>query len=146
VARYTKVGRVFLTLLLAASWNLATVHCAFSAVATSRVVSTASEAADECPMHAAKKAAPEPSKKKGCTDSPCCKTLPASAAATASFPGKLQVDPTPIRYFSICDGHTAAAAVCRSSSALDTGPPGTDAFIEIVVRRSVRAHAPPFLS
>jgi hypothetical protein len=137
------VGRMFLTLLMAVTWNVATTHCAFTAAAAPATPQTTEPQADECPMHAAsKKAAPEPTKKKGCDDSPCCKTLPA-AAAKSVFASKSAATGAWLVYPSTETGCRDCRVSRSDSRALDTGPPAPTAFIKVVLQRSTPAHAPP---
>ena len=145
MARSAADCRAFLTLLLLASWNLATSDCAFTAAttATSEKMALAQET-DECPMHASK-AAPQqsPQKKKGCSELPCCKNLPATAAA-ASFACKPTISFNNWN-FSDANVYIPIKLVLRPKLCpiLDTGPPGHDSFTELVLQRSIPAHAPP---
>lgn len=96
-----------------------------------------------CPMHAKHRPT---QKQNGCGDLPCCKNLQATPSGTAkpvaspSWVGRfsafltqaLDVDDPPPAHLAFCSG---------------TGPPLAESFSELVLQRSILAHAPPvFLS
>jgi hypothetical protein len=145
MARYGAIGRAFLTLVLIASWNVATTHCAFTAAAAGSVPSTTTTQTepDECPMHSKAKTAPQPEKKKGCADLPCCKNLPASKPVNTPFFCKKEMLPVPLDYGSTIVSQLEVNPPTQLCSTLDTGPPGGDTFVELVLQRSIPAHAPP---
>src|SRR5437764_12598919 len=82
------LARGLVTMILVASWNITTTHCAFAAAVTPGSPAVEQQAADECPMHATKKPEPERQKNKGCPGLPCCKMLPATPAAKVVAVGK----------------------------------------------------------
>jgi hypothetical protein len=133
---------VLFTTLLITSWNVTATHCAFSA-AIGPAPSTAQKDVDECPMHAATKAAPQPEKKKGCADSPCCKNLPATAPMAGVFVGKSPATFATVDYISRSCDQLDLDPWIRLTVTLATGPPGADNFVELVLQRSIPAHAPP---
>ena len=92
-------------------------------------------------MHAQKKA-PKPSHS---TDLPCCKTLAANRVLTFTQAAK--------NYFAIaqiefCHEQSLIlpAVHLRAGVVLDTGPPAAATFAELVLQRSILAHAPPILA
>jgi hypothetical protein len=97
-------------------------------------------------MHAHKQQTPQAPKGNGCGDLPCCKDLQATATAAATTVAKptclglLQtVFATPL---TIIDAYAPSIL-----QILDNGPPGDKSFAELVLQRSILAHAPPvFLS
>ena len=118
------------------SWIAVSNHCAFAAVATE-----IDKAQTECPFHS------KPAKQK--EQSPqvqCCKILRAVVFAKtkdwARDDAKFSATHFPVQ---------PGAFVVYSSRAvapllLDTGPPGAFSFAELILQRSLPAHAPPFLA
>ena len=117
------------------SWFAISNHCAFAALAT-KTDST------ECPFHA------KPAKQeKQSTGAQCCKILRA-------------VTPVSAKNWARDDRKFSNADVCWSERAfiiefsqtaigpmsLDTGPPETLSFAELILQRSLLAHAPPSLA
>ena len=121
------------------AWLAASNHCVLAAKPTA----VHEAASSECPMHAQKqKQAPSPEKGNGCGDLPCCKRFQATVASLGKvvakpvWLGALQPFFTPA--FRLVDAQSE-----RLSPILDTGPPGKSSFAELVLQRSVLAHAPP---
>jgi hypothetical protein len=117
------------------SWFAISNHCAFAALATK---SDAAQAT--CPFHSKPKEKPS-------AGAQCCKILravtPVASKSWARDDAKL----------SGADGYNSDhALVCASSQptlvplSLDTGPPGVRSFAELILQRSLLAHAPPFLA
>jgi hypothetical protein len=146
MAGWTAFARGLLTMVLLASWNVTTTHCALAAAITPASPPVKEDAADKCPMHASKKPAPEPRKKKGCADLPCCKTLPATPAAKLVAVARSAENVARVDY--IHDGPDQLELQClrKPLPALDTGPPRPNKFTEVIFQRSIPAHAPPGLS
>jgi len=145
VIRYSRILRVLITLLAMLSWTVTTSHCPLIA-ATAPIGQTGAEENDqsECPMHAVQHSAPEPSKdKNGCPDLPCCKKLPAAKPATQQWIYKPIVWLEPATYFPIVLELLAQPSGQVIRLRLDTGPPGPDQFLELVLQRSIPAHGPP---
>ena len=148
VSRYSAICRALITVVMITSWSVTTTHCAFAAAATAISAQTTPPAnvQDECPMHAAKRAqAPQPEKKGGCHDVLCCKNLPAAKANTCAFVAKSLTSSQrtvdwPNQYKPLRPIRSTVL-----SRFLDTGPPGIDQFTELVLQRSIPAHAPPTL-
>ena len=92
-------------------------------------------------MHAQKQP-PEPSHS---TDLPCCKTLAATRALAITYAAK---DCFAVGQIEFCDDRSVIfpAVHLTAGVVLDTGPPGAPTFAELVLQRSVLAHAPPFLA
>ena len=115
------------------SWIAISNHCAFAAVALRM-----DKAAIACPFHS------KPAKQN--EQSPqveCCKVLRALILAKtrnwvrddtqfrdANFPVEL-------RFFLVLSPATMSPLL------LDTGPPGASSFAELILQRSLLAHAPP---
>jgi hypothetical protein len=114
------------------SWFAISNHCAFGALATK----TASVQTG-CPFHSKPKEKPS-------TGAQCCKIL----RAVASVPAKSWArDDTKL---SGADAYCCERALTIAYSqttlvplSLDTGPPGARSFAELILQRSLLAHAPP---
>jgi len=141
IVRSTSVRRALLTAVLCVSWNVTTTHCAFAAATAAAPAIQADP--DECPMHAAQKQAPQPAKKKGCGDLLCCKSLPAAKPAAPTFASKA---PPAIEAAKNLWGDIEKLIPSPASEqllTLDTGPPRPNILTEVILRRSIPAHAPP---
>jgi hypothetical protein len=132
-----KSGARFAIVVVAiCSWFAISNHCAFAALATK------TDAAPACPFHS------KPAKQeKQSTGAQCCKVL----RAVASVPAKGWArDDTKL---SDSDGYQGERALVSASwqttlvpLSLDTGPPGVRSFAELILQRSLLAHAPPSLA
>jgi hypothetical protein len=118
------------------SWIAISNHCAFAAMATK---DDSAQAA--CPFHS------KPAKQK--EQSPqvqCCKILRAVAPTIAKSWTRSDSDFSDIHFpFEDC----RLLAHFRDALApllLDTGPPDAHSFAELILQRSLLAHAPPFLA
>ena len=110
-------------------------HCAFAAVAME-----IDKAQTQCPFHS------KPAKhKEQSSQVQCCKILRAVVFAKTKDWARDDA--------KFCDANfpvQSGALVEYSSSVvepllLDTGPPGAFSFAELILQRSLLAHAPPFL-
>jgi len=119
------------------SWLAISNHCAFAALATKT-----DSMQNECPFHS------KPAKQeKQSTGAQCCKILRAVASvATKSWArddAKLSgTDP-------YCGQQVLSVACSQMAMATwnpNTGPPDAYSFAELILQRSLRAHAPPFLA
>jgi len=93
-------------------------------------------------MHANTQHPATPGRHNGCGDLPCCKRLQATVAPG----GKTMAKPICLDQFEavFLPGVSLLITPQRKvSSILGTGPPGGATFAELVLQRSVRAHAPP---
>jgi hypothetical protein len=126
--------RCAVALMAICSWFAISNHCAFASV-TTKIHSEQTE----CPFHSKPaKQKPEPSQLQ------CCKILRAVVFAqkkswarddAKSFDVDLRVEDVTL---------VALLPNVQASSSLDTGPPGTRSFAELILQRSLLAHAPPF--
>jgi hypothetical protein len=115
------------------SWLAISNHCAFAAVATKT-----DSVRTECRFHSTPaKQKQEPSQLQ------CCKILRAVVFAQTKswarddakfFDLELRVEEFVLVEF---------LPNARASSSLDTGPPGARSFAELILQRSLLAHAPP---
>ena len=118
------------------SWIAISNHCAFGAVATKSEPSQS-----ECPFHS------KPAKQKEqSTQVQCCKIL----RAVVSTAGKSWTrDHTSFSDVDLYFEKLALIVTSRNALLpllLDTGPPGAHTFAELILQRSLLAHAPPHLA
>jgi hypothetical protein len=117
------------------SWIAISNHCAFAAVAPK-----GERAENDCPFH------PKPTEQKEQSSQvQCCKILravvPAAAKSWTRDDTKFSDVDLTVEQFSIFTaGHNNAPLL------LDTGPPGKTSFAELILQRSLLAHAPPSLA
>ena len=118
------------------SWIAISNHCAFGAVATKSEPSQS-----ECPFHS------KPAKQKEqSTQVQCCKILRAVVSTagkswTRDHTSFSDVDPYFEKLVLIVTSRNALLPLL-----LDPGPPGARSFSELILQRSILAHAPPFLA
>ena len=122
-------------LIVICSWFAISNHCAFAAVAT-----RTDSAQTECPFHSKPvKQKQEPAQLE------CCKILRAVVLAQtkswARDDGKFSDVGLRIEEFA----HPTLSHDTQTSLPLDTGPPAAHSFAELILQRSLLAHAPPFL-
>ena len=133
----SRIVQSAIVLFVIFSWIAISNHCAFGAVAAQAGASPTA-----CPFHS------KPTKQKEqSTEVQCCKIL----RAVISTPAKSWVRDH--SSFSDVDLYFKRLALIATSQnaplplLLDTGPPpGARSFAELILRRSVLAHAPPFLA
>jgi len=118
------------------SWIAISNHCAFAAMATKD-----DSAQPTCPFHS------KPEKQKEQTSQvQCCKILRAVVLAKTKRWARDDADFSDV---DLCFKEFALIAHSRSQPAplfLDTGPPGVRTFAELILQRSLLAHAPPHLA
>jgi len=125
--------RCGVVLMAICSWFALSNHCAFAAVATKT-----HSAQTECPFHSKQaKQKQEPSQLQ------CCKILRAVVFAQTKSWGRddSKFSDVGFRIEEFADvplWYDAHASLC-----LDTGPPGVRSFAELILQRSLLAHAPP---
>jgi hypothetical protein len=129
--------RACATSIAICAWFGLSNHC----VLTAAPRALAPEKNEGCPMHAQKQQ-PKPSHS---TDLPCCKTLAATRVLAITHAAKNcfavgQIEFPDDRSLIFPGVHLTAGVV------LDTGPPGAPTFAELVLQRSILAHAPPVLT
>jgi hypothetical protein len=133
VRRGSKISSVFTAMLTICAWFAISNHCLLGSMAREE-----KPPADQCPFHSKQSA---PAKQKESSDSPCCKILRALVPAiTKGFA------PKTIALDRINFGAAVIATppkIAIPASAFDTGPPGAVSFAELILQRSILAHAPP---
>jgi hypothetical protein len=139
VKRPPRIRSIFTVVVMISAWFAISNHCALVAVATA--AATATSTSGECPFHSK---ASMPAKPKPVSNSTCCKNLQAIASKCPNaFATKL---------FALCQIDFGAQSLAPSPKVttsplqLDTGPPGAQSFAELILQRSILAHAPPFLA
>jgi hypothetical protein len=88
---------------------------------------------------------PAPAQKDGSEAMPCCKVLRATVITQAQAPAADFTVFSPAiawisQFFSFDDRHIQTV-----SYQIDTGPPFVSSFAELILQRSLLAHAPPSL-
>jgi hypothetical protein len=116
------------------SWIAISNHCAFAAVA-----SEIDKRQVECPFHS-KPAKQEPSQLQ------CCKTLRAVVLAQTKSWAR---DDAKFFHVDLCAEEFPLVEFLpnvQASTSFDTGPPGARSFAELILQRSLFAHAPPIVA
>jgi hypothetical protein len=115
------------------AWIAISNHCTFAAVAPKP------DTASACPFHS------KPAKPQAPTSATqCCKILRAVATVAAKIPPRAIVD-LPDVDLAVAEPIVASpTTVWFSGVFLDTGPPGTTSFAELI--GSLQAHAPPLFA
>jgi len=129
-------GRAAVVAVAICSWIAISNHCAFAAVATK------TSAQNECPFHS------KPAKQK---EQPshvqCCKILRAVAPVITKSWAR---DDAKFSNADLYRGEGALFIACSQTTLaplfLDTGPPRSYSFAELILQRSLLTHAPPLLA
>ena len=127
--------RAAIVVVAICSWFAISNHCAFAALAT-KTDSTG------CPFHS------KPAKQeKQSTQAQCCKILRAVApVATKSWTRDDAKFSEADHYYDERALITAYSQTTLAPLLLDTGPPDAHSFAELILQRSLHAHAPPSLA
>jgi hypothetical protein len=117
------------------SWTAISNHCAVAAIAT-KTDSTQSA----CPFHS------KPAKEKQQSSQlQCCKTLRAVVLAQSKSWARDGVNFSEVDLYIEETALTARWLLSLAPLLLDTGPPDAHSFAELILQRSLFAHAPPAL-
>jgi hypothetical protein len=131
------IARCLIIAIAICSWLAISNHCAFAALATK----TDSVQAG-CPFHS--KPAKQENQSAGAQ---CCKILRAVASvATKSWTRDDSKFSEADRYYNEHALITAYSQTTLAPLFLDTGPPDARSFAELILQRSLLAHAPPSLA
>jgi hypothetical protein len=135
-----RIAQMFTVTVMMAAWFAISNHCALGA--TPPQTAPNAPAADGCPFHAKHS---NPAKPKPSSDLPCCKILRAVVAKPARNLARpafdLVVSDLVFHEFTVF----VPARIPFVSLSQDTGPPGVRSFAELILQRSILAHAPPHL-
>src|SRR6266700_3767756 len=116
------------------SWIAISNHCAFAAVATE-----VAKAQTECPFHS------KPAKQKEQSSHvQCCKILRAVVFAKTKDWARNDAKFCDANFPVLADAFVVYSSRAVTPLSLDTGPPGAFSFAELILQRSLLAHAPPF--
>ena len=132
----SRIVQVSIVLFVIFSWIAISNHCAFGAVTAQAEASPTA-----CPFHS------KPAKQKEQpTQVQCCKILRAvvSTATKSWVREETRVSDADLYFEKL-----AVIATSRNAPLpllLDTGPPGAPSFAELILQRSILAHAPPRLA
>jgi len=138
--RLSNSFRMLVVVASMTAWFVASNHCALAAISVTAKATVGSQ----CPMHAQKQHSPQRGKNNGCGDLPCCKNLQAAPTVATKLVSSPVWLGALITFFSPIAGETSGDTA-QISFCLDTGPPGETSFAELVLQRSILAHAPPVL-
>jgi len=123
-----------IVLIAICAWFAISNHCVVAALATNNTPSR------ECPFHSKPKEKPS-------TGAQCCKILRAVASVPARSWSR---DDTKLSDTDVCRDVCALTSAYSQPTLvplfLDTGPPGVPSFAELILQRSLLAHAPPTLA
>jgi hypothetical protein len=131
------IARCLIIAVAICSWFAISNHCAFAALATKT-----DSARVACPFHS------KPAKQeKQSAGAQCCKTLRAVASvATKSWTRDDAKFSEADHYYDERALITAYSQTTLAPQFLDTGPPDARSFAELILQRSLLAHAPPSLA
>ena len=129
-----RIARLPIVAIGAVAWLAISNHCVL-AVAIAQKAPEKSE----CPFHSHPS---KPEKQKDSGAQPCCKILRAVVPTLAKTATRAIVDLVPVNLVFASFVVLAPPKIFFSFVTLDTGPPGTTSFAELI--GSIRAHAPPF--
>jgi hypothetical protein len=116
------------------SWTAISNHCAVAAIATKT-----DSRQSACPFHS------KPAKEKQQSSQvQCCKILRAVVLAKAKTWARDHTDCSGVDHY-IQERALIACSLSTLPLLLDTGPPGARSFAELILQRSLLAHAPPSL-
>jgi hypothetical protein len=113
------------------SWFAISNHCAFAALATKT-----DAASHGCPFHSKPKEKPS-------TGAQCCKILRAIAPVATKSWARDDANFSDVDLRSEERAGTEYLRTALAPSFLDTGPPDAHSFAELILQRSLLAHAPP---
>ena len=127
-----------IALVAMGSWLAASNHCALAVAASEEKV-----AQSECPFHSHSS---KPAKQNDSSDQPCCKILRAIATGPAKSLAPISVDLPDVDPGLAKLPIVSPRTISLHFAGFDTGPPGPTSFVELVLQRSILAHAPPILA
>ncbi len=137
LARPTSIARALVAVAMVFSWLVLSNHCALGLMQTARV---ATDHAGCCGHDDGSGGAPAPVRE-------CCQSLNALAPVHGvTVPPAACIALLPAMMISVMEWSEFVITPVRTISLLETGPPGARSFVELVLQRSLRSHAPPALA
>lgn len=121
-------------LIAISSWIAVSNHCAFAAVA-----SQTNARQSKCPFHSKPEKQNEQS-----SNVQCCRILRAVVLAKGKPWARDEMRFDAVSFPIATDAVVACQPRVAVPLLLDTGPPGAFSFAELILQRSLLAHAPPF--
>jgi hypothetical protein len=130
------IARCLIIAITICSWIAISNHCAFATIAT-----RTDSVQTDCPFHS------KPAKhKEQSSQVQCCKILRAvPSVATNSWARDDAKFSEADRYYYDRSLIIVYSRATLAPLFLDTGPPGSPSFAELILQRSLLAHAPPSL-
>ena len=126
-------ARSLIAAITISSWIAVSNHCAFAAVATD-----INKGQTECPFHS------KPAKQKEQSSQvQCCKILRAVVFAKTKDWARNDAKFRDVNFPAQVGEFLAYSPRAVEPLLLDTGPPGAFSFAELILQRSLLAHAPP---
>lgn len=130
--------RISIVLTTIVAWLSISNHCAVGAIFAAKMQSPMAQ------IHC-HDTQPSPSKKSGDEEMPCCKVLRATIAKDGTVVLGLLKFAQPTAYPKTVEIVWLNSLPHASmANELDTGPPFVSSFAELILQRSLFAHAPPF--
>jgi hypothetical protein len=133
VKRCGHVALIPIVLVAFPAWFALFNHCALNAA----FLSAPAQTRNECPLHAKPTAPPQ---KDAPGQLPCCKILRVLVATPARIP---EVSVVAVDFVFTEPPLVAPPKISFHLPTLGTGPPGRCSFAELILQRSLFAHAPP---
>ena len=141
VRRNVKAFQATVVAVSMLAWFLATNHCVLASAPEHLVQAQANDGMPaDCPMHSQQPSSQPEKPNDG--DLPCCKHLRATPVGAAKFAANPMWLGAFVTFFRMAVPEVAPD-LAQFSVFLDTGPPGERSFAELVLQRSLLAHAPP---
>lgn len=136
IQQSAKPSAVIIVLMSAVAWLAISNHCALAVLRP---------AADALAIHArCHSDSPSPAKKTNDEELPCCKVLRATIASNLAAPADLQTGVMRTQDFITAELLTLGEDhVQPLPEEIDTGPPFASSYAELILQRSLFAHAPP---
>jgi hypothetical protein len=127
--------RSMVVMVAICSWIAISNHCAFAALARKPA-----SAQNECPFHS------KPAKQKEQSSQvQCCKVLRAVVLAKTKSWTRDHANFSAVALYFEEWARVGNSRAALAPLFLDTGPPGAHSFAELILQRSLFAHAPPSL-
>jgi hypothetical protein len=129
-------ARYMVVAIAICSWLAISNHCAFAAVATKT-----DSAQTACPFHSK-----STKQKQERAQLQCCKILRAVVFAQTKSWARDDAKYSDLGFRVEEFARLALSHTAQTSLPLDTGPPGVQSFAELILQRSLLAHAPPIVA